>query len=88
MLYKSSYWTKFTCNDSPSWKIRARISVVLPQGISLSVNFDLSDIAVTILAGCRAVASVAGCKIVVAEMVPHWVLRRLSIVGSEFESTV
>ena len=34
------YWTKFTCNDSPSWKIRARISVVLPQGISLSVNFD------------------------------------------------
>ena len=35
----------------------------------------LSDIAVNILAGCRAVASVAGCKIAVAEMVSHWVLR-------------
>ena len=30
---------KFTCNDTPLCMIRARISVVLPWGISLSVNF-------------------------------------------------
>ena len=29
----------FTCNDSPTWKVRARISVVPPRGIPLSVIY-------------------------------------------------
>ena len=29
----------FTCNDSPTWKVRARISVVPPRGIPLSVTY-------------------------------------------------